>query len=99
LESLTRARAEESRPLDEEGYDMRSRHWLILVVLLGLLAATVWYGVSVWSATSQMPTYAYVAMVLGAIVMIALGWALMTLMYHSHRSGHDNTLRNDRGDS
>jgi fatty acid desaturase len=75
---------------------MHSRHWVILVVLLALLAATVWYGVSVWSATSQMPTYAYVAMVLGAIVMIALGWGLTTLMYHSHRSGHDDALRNDQ---
>jgi hypothetical protein len=75
---------------------MRKGHWIIIVVLLGLLAATVWYIVNVWAATSSMPTYGYVAMGLGAVVAIAIGVGLMALMYQSNRRGYDDAANKDR---
>jgi hypothetical protein len=51
---------------------MRAGHWFIIGVLLCFLAATVWYGVEVWRATSAMPAYAYIAMVAGAVM--SLNW-------------------------
>jgi hypothetical protein len=75
---------------------MRTGHWIIIAVLLALLAATVWFGVSVWARTSSMPAYGYVAMGLGAIVAIAIGVGLMALMFHSNRRGYDDAAHNDR---
>jgi hypothetical protein len=75
---------------------MRKGHWIIIAILLGLLAATVWYGVNVWAATSSMPTHGYVAMGLGAVVAIAIGVGLMALMFYSNRTGYDDAAHNDR---
>ena len=75
---------------------MRISHWIITAVLLGLLAMVVWYGINVWAGTSSMPTYGYVAMVLGAIVAIAIGVGLMALMFYSNRRGYDDAAHNDR---
>ncbi len=75
---------------------MRSSHWIIIAVLLGLLAIVVCYGVNVWAATPSMPTYGYVAMGLGAIAAIAIGVGLMALMFHSSRRGYDDAAHNDR---
>jgi hypothetical protein len=75
---------------------MRKGQWIIIAVLLVLLAATVWYGVNVWTATSSMPTYGYVAMGLGAVVAIAIGVGLIALMYHSNRRGYDDAANKDR---
>jgi hypothetical protein len=74
---------------------MRTHQWLTIGILLGLLAATLWYGSTVWSATSQMSTYAHVAMVFGAVVMIALGCGLIALMYYSRRHGYDDAVHRD----
>jgi uncharacterized membrane-anchored protein len=75
---------------------MRAGHWLIITVLLCLLGATVWYVVRVWSKTSGMPTYGYVAMGLGAIVALVLGFGLMALMFYSNRKGYDESAHKDR---
>ena len=75
---------------------MRKGHWIIIAVLLGLLAATVWYVVNVWAATSSMPTYGYVAMGLGAVVAIAIGVGLMALTHHSNRREYDDAAHNGR---
>jgi uncharacterized membrane-anchored protein len=64
--------------------------------LLSLLAIVVWYGVNVWAATPSMPTYGYVATVLGAIAAIAIGVGLMALMFHSSRRRYDAAAHNDR---
>jgi hypothetical protein len=72
---------------------MRTGHWLIIAVLLGLLGATVWYLVKVWTETSGMPTYGYVAMGLGAIVALVLGFGLMALMFYSNREGYDDSAQ------
>jgi uncharacterized membrane-anchored protein len=75
---------------------MRTGHWIIIAVLLGLLAVVVWYGVNVWARTPPMPTYGYVAMGLGAIAAIAIGVWLMALMFHSNRRGYAPAAHSDR---
>jgi cytoskeletal protein RodZ len=72
---------------------MRTGHWLIIAVLLGLLGATVWYLVKVWTETSGMPAYGYVAMGVGAVVALALGFGLMALMFYSNREGYDDSAQ------
>ena len=75
---------------------MRTGHWLIIAVLLCLLGATVWYVVKVWTETTGMPTYGYVAMGVGAVVALALGFGLMALMFYSNREGYDDSAHKDR---
>jgi hypothetical protein len=75
---------------------MRNHQWLTITVLMSFLAATAWYGSSVWAATDPMPTYAYVAMVLGTVVAVGLGCGLTALMYYSQRRGYDDVLHKDR---
>jgi hypothetical protein len=70
---------------------MRTGHWLIITVLLGLLGATAWYIVKVWTETSRMPTYGY-----GAVVALALGFWLMALMFYSNRKGYDDSANKDQ---
>jgi hypothetical protein len=75
---------------------MRTGHWLIITVLLCLLGATAWYVVKVWTETSGMPTYGNVAMGLGAVVALVLGFGLMVLMFYSNRKGYDESAHRDR---
>ena len=75
---------------------MRTGHWLIITVLLCLLGATAWYVVKVWTETSGMPTYGYVAVGLGAVVALALGFGLMALMFYSNCKGYDDSTHKGR---
>jgi hypothetical protein len=75
---------------------MRTGHLLIITVLLCLLGATAWYVVKVWTETSGMPTYGYVAVGLGAVVALALGFGLMALMFYSNRKGYDDSAHKGR---
>ena len=75
---------------------MRAGHWLIIAVLLCLLGATAWYVVKVWTETSGMPTYGYLALGLGAVVALGLGFGLIALMFYSHREGYDDSAHKDR---
>jgi uncharacterized membrane-anchored protein len=70
---------------------MRTGHWPIITVLLCLLGATAWYVVQVWTETSGMPTYGNVAMGLGAVVALVLGFGLIALMFYSNRKGYDES--------
>ena len=75
---------------------MRTGRWLIIAVLLCLLGATAWYVVKMWTETSGMPTYGYLAMGLGAVVALGLGFGLMALMFYSNRKGYDESAHKDR---
>jgi hypothetical protein len=75
---------------------MRTGHWLIITVFLCLLGATAWYVVQVWTETSGVSIYGCVAMVLGAIVALVLGFGLMALMFYSNRKGCDESAQKDQ---
>jgi hypothetical protein len=75
---------------------VRTGHWLIVLALLGLLAATAWYFVVVWTATPAMPRYGNVIMAVAAVLSLVVGCGLIALMYHSNRERYDDPPRSDR---
>jgi hypothetical protein len=65
--------------------------WTILVVLLSLLAATAVVAYLGWTLgnDADVPASGYVAMALGVIVSLAVGFGLMALVFYSSRKGYD----------
>jgi hypothetical protein len=65
--------------------------WTILIVLVLLLAATfviVYLGWTLAKGT-DVPTSGYVAMALGVLVSLGVGFGLMALIFYSSRKGYD----------
>ena len=65
--------------------------WAILTVLCLLLAITfviVYLGWTLGNDT-DVPALGYVAMALGVIVSLAVGFGLMALIFYSSRKGYD----------
>src|ERR1700729_3915455 len=65
--------------------------WSILVVLLLLLAATfviIYLGWTLAKGT-DVPASGYVAMALGVLVSLGVGFGLMALIFYSSRKGYD----------
>ena len=69
----------------------------IVVVLLAILAAAVFFSVSAWTKVSgpPMPTAGYVAMALGGTFSLIIGCGLMALLFYSSRHGYDEPHRVD----
>jgi cation transporter-like permease len=65
-----------------------------VAVLLALLAAALWYAASAFVVGGPpMPTIGYVAMAGGIIISLAVGFALMGLLFYSSRHGYDEPKR------
>jgi hypothetical protein len=65
--------------------------WSILIVLLLLLAGTfaiVYLGWTLANGT-DVPASGYVAMALGVLVSLGVGFGLMALIFYSSRKGYD----------
>jgi hypothetical protein len=65
--------------------------WTILIVLFALLAATAVVVYLGWTLgkDAEVPTSGYVAMALGVVVSLAVGFGLMALIFYSSRKGYD----------
>lgn len=65
--------------------------WTILIVLFLLLALTLVIVYVGWTLGSgaDVPASGYVAMALGVIVSLAVGFGLMALLFYSSRKGYD----------
>ncbi|MFW5661149.1 MAG: hypothetical protein ACOC0V_00980 [Oceanicaulis sp.] len=64
---------------------------LLLAVLGGFLAASIWFAAQAWfSVDTQMSGHGWFALVLGVVLTIAVGVGLMWLLFHSSRGGHDD---------
>jgi len=63
----------------------------LIVVLVVLLAAALWYAASAWTALSgpPMPAVGYVAMGAGIFFSLVFGCGLMALLFYSSRHGYD----------
>jgi hypothetical protein len=76
--------------------------WIVIIVLLSLLAATgviVYRGLTVGDAA--VPPSGYVAMALGVIFSLVIGFGLMALIFYSSRKGYDEPavlIRNSESD-
>ena len=69
----------------------------MVVALIAILAAALWYAASAWFAISgpPMPAVGYVAMTLGIVVSLVVGIGLMALLFYSSRHGYDEPHPSD----
>ena len=67
------------------------RKFLIIVPLIALLAFAVWLAIYTWASIvgPAIPTAGYVAMGLGIVFSLAIGFGLMALLFYSSRHGYD----------
>jgi hypothetical protein len=67
-------------------------NWTVLIVLPLLLAGAVVIGIVGWSLGSgaHVPASGYVAMALGVVFSLAVGFGLMGLIFYSSRRGYDD---------
>ena len=70
---------------------LSSAGWLALGVLLGLLAAALWYGVYVWNALGEvhLSSFGWFALIAGSLITIGVGTGLMALVFYSDRKDLD----------
>jgi hypothetical protein len=70
----------------------------LVAVLLGLLAASVWFAAHSWTSVDgpPMPASGYVAMTLGVVFSILIGCGLMALVFYSNRYGYDDEANDQR---
>ena len=64
---------------------------LVVVALLGLLVAALYYAIGIWNAleAADMPAWMYVAMGGGILFSLIVGCGLMALVFYSSRYGYD----------
>jgi formate hydrogenlyase subunit 3/multisubunit Na+/H+ antiporter MnhD subunit len=67
------------------------RKLAIIVPLVALLAASIWFAIYAWTAIEgpPIPTEGYVAMALGVVFSLIVGIGLMALVFYSSRHGYD----------
>jgi hypothetical protein len=65
--------------------------WIILIALVSLLFAACAVGYLGWRLADgvDVPISGYVAMVVGVIASLAVGFGLMALIFYSSRKGYD----------
>jgi hypothetical protein len=65
--------------------------WTILIVLLVLLAGTLVVVYVGWSLAkgTDVPPSGYLAMALGVLASLGVGFGLMALIFYSSRKGYD----------
>lgn len=69
--------------------------WLVLAALLTLFVGTVYVSYLGWTsaAGTDVPASGYIALVIGVICSLAVGFGLMALVFYSSRAGYDEPAR------
>jgi hypothetical protein len=64
---------------------------MLVAVLFAILAAAVWFAAWAWTSLSgpPMPATGYVALTLGVVFSLVVGFGLMALLFYSSRHGYD----------
>ncbi len=67
----------------------------LVVPLLAMLVAAVWYAARAWISVSgpPMPMIGYLAMIGGVLFSILVGCGLMALLFYSSRHGYDEPYK------
>ncbi len=75
------------------------RKLALVLPLLTLLAASIWFAYHVWASDDgpPIPALGYLAMGLGILFSLVVGCGLMALVFYSSRHGYDEPAR--RGES
>lgn len=70
---------------------------LTLIVLFGLLAASLLVAWRAWQALGEVEIglHGWLALALGVVATAGLGTGLMTLLWYSHRRGYDERAGRD----
>ena len=78
-------------PKNDQKSPLSAAGWIALAILLGLLLASLWYAVQVWTAMSgvQMSGWGWTFLVAGIVVTVGLGAGLMALVFYSSRHNFD----------
>jgi hypothetical protein len=73
---------------------------VVILPLLGFLAASVWFAYYVWASDAgpPMPASGYAAMTLGVLFSLVVGIGLMALVFYSNRHGYDEGGRGEGQD-
>jgi hypothetical protein len=68
------------------------RKFLVIIPLVALLGASVWFALYAWTAIEgpPMPVEGHVAMWLGIVFSLVVGCGLMALVFYSSRRGYDD---------
>ena len=69
------------------------RSLFIIVPLLALLAAALWFAASAWTRLGgePIPLYGWAAIAGGVFFSLLVGGGLMALVFYSSRRGYDDT--------
>jgi TRAP-type C4-dicarboxylate transport system permease small subunit len=69
--------------------------WSIIAVLLALLAATVVVAYLGWTSApdTMVPASGYVALTIGVVFSLVVGFGLMALVFYSSRHGYDEPAK------
>ena len=60
------------------------KSFFLILVLLAVLAATLWWAIYAWSSVDvEMSIHGYIAMILGIVFSLVIGCGLMALMFYS----------------
>jgi len=72
----------------------------VVVPLLVILAAALWYAAGAWVSVGgpPMPATGYIAMVVGIVFSLIIGCGLMALLFYSSRHGYDEPYRAEGDD-
>jgi flagellar basal body-associated protein FliL len=81
----------ERQQSDETEGKIGTAGWIAIVILVGLLAAALWYAVYAWGQMSGVGVspLGWVFLVLGVITTVGVGAGLMALLFYSSRKGKD----------
>jgi hypothetical protein len=76
------------------------RKYSIIIPLVLLLAASVWFAIYAWTAIEgpPLPVEGQIAMWLGIVFSLIVGCGLMALVFYSSRHGYDEAARFDPAD-
>jgi hypothetical protein len=71
---------------------MRIVFTFVVIALMGLLAASLFYAYGIWTAlgAADLPGWMYAAMAGGVIFSFIVGGGLMALVFYSSRAGYDD---------
>lgn len=79
-------------PKPSEHSPLGPGHFVLLGALAAILILTLFWAITTWTSTDDVPIskHGWIALGLGTFFSLLIGCGLMALMFYSSRSGHDD---------